>query len=188
MVEVLRSWFFPFFEIPHTIVTDKGKENVNSEIKILTDTYNIQHLVSCTGHPQSNGMVERRQAIILQFFRKSCNTHDKQMNCAELQTIIISTKSATREHSPFFLTFFKNSNYPLNNIVNRPKSSNETGTIVKKLNIAKKVAQNIETITEESLRKYKAQFNKDIQNRHFFPGCTVYVYTTQRGKTHRKLF
>ena len=57
-----------------------------------------------------------------------------------------------------------------------------------KLKLAKKTAKTIETITEESFQKYKQQFDKDIQNERFFPDCTVYVYTTQRGKAHRKLF
>ena len=95
VVEVLRKWFFPYFGIPRSIVTDKGKENVNSEIQALTAAYNIDHVVSSTGYPQSNGMVERRQSMILQFFRKTCNTMDDQNNwhkhCAELQTIINST-------------------------------------------------------------------------------------------------
>ena len=95
---------------------------------------------------------------------------------------------STREHSPFFLTFFHNSNYPLPNITSRSHSYIEKGTVAAKLNLAKKTAKAIETITEESFQKYKQQFDKDIQNRRFFPGCTVYSYTTQRGKTHRKLF
>ena len=74
VVEVLHSWFFPYFGVPHSIVTDKGKENVNSEIQALTKAYNIDHIVSSTDHPQSNGMVERRQSMILQFFCKTCNT------------------------------------------------------------------------------------------------------------------
>ena len=137
-------------------------------------------------------MVERRQAMILQFFRKICNTLDEQANwhssCAELQTIINSTKSATREHSPFFLTFFHNSNYPLQNMSGRSTDYNEESTVAAKLNRAKQTANMLEHITEEAFQRYKLQFDKDIQNRRFFPGCTVYVYTTQRGKSHRKLF
>ena len=68
VVEVLHSWFFPYFGVPRLTVTDKGKENVNSEIQALTKAYNIDHVVSSMGHPQSNGMVERRQSMILQFF------------------------------------------------------------------------------------------------------------------------
>ena len=124
--------------------------------------------------------------MILQFFRETCNSPDEQANwhksCAELQTIINSTKSATREHFPFFLTFFHNSNYPLPNISCRSLSYNETGTVAAKLKLAKRTAKAIETMTEESFQKYKQQFDKDIQNRRFFPGCTVYVYTTQRGE------
>ena len=73
-------------------------------------------------------------------------------------------------------------------ISSRSHSYNEAGTVAAKLNLAKRTAKAIETITEKAFQKYKQQFDKDIQNRRFFPGCTVYVYTTPRGKTHRKLF
>ena len=145
------------------------------------------HVAICTLVDTATGFT-----IILQFFRKTCGSMDEQANwhksCAELQTIINSTKSATREHSPFFLTFFHHSNYPLPNISSQALSYNEEGTVAAKLNLAKRTAKTIETLTEDAFQKYKQQFDKDIQNRRFFPGFTVYVYTTQRGKTHRKLF
>ena len=80
VVEVLRTWFFPYFGIPHTLVTDKGKENVNTELNTLTKAYHIDHIVSSTGHPQFNSMVEQQKAMILQFFRKTCGNMDKQAN------------------------------------------------------------------------------------------------------------
>ena len=87
---------------------------------------------------------------------------DEQTNwhksCAELQTIINSMKSATREHSPFFLTFFHHSNYPLPNISPRALSYNEEGTVAAKLNLAKRTARTIETLTEDAFQKYKQQF------------------------------
>ena len=57
VVEILRTWFFSYFGIPRSLVTDKGKENVNSELAALTKAYRIDRIVSSTGHPQSNGTV-----------------------------------------------------------------------------------------------------------------------------------
>ena len=44
VVEVLRSWFFPYFGIPRAIVTDKGKENINSELELLTKALSLIHI------------------------------------------------------------------------------------------------------------------------------------------------
>ena len=73
-------------------------------------------------------------------------------------------------------------------MTNRNTNYNEEGTVAAKLNRAKRTAKLMEIVTEEAFQRYKQQFDKDIQNRRFFPDCTVYVYTTQRGKSHRKLF
>ena len=73
-------------------------------------------------------------------------------------------------------------------MISRNTDYNEDSTVAAKLNRAKRTANLLENITEEAFQKYKQQFDKDIQNRRFFPGCTVYVYTTQRGKSHRKRF
>ena len=66
----LLNHLIPYFGVPKVLVTDKGKENANSEIKKLTERYNIQHIFSSTSHPQSNGMVERRQQMITQFLKR----------------------------------------------------------------------------------------------------------------------
>ena len=63
VVDTLTQKFIPYFGCPSALVTDKGKENINSEIKLLCEKYNIKHIVSSTAHPQSNGMVERRQQM-----------------------------------------------------------------------------------------------------------------------------
>ena len=71
--ETILESFVPYFGCPETLVTDKGRENINSEIKELTTTLNIKHVVSSTHHPQSNGLVERRQQMISNFMRKMCD-------------------------------------------------------------------------------------------------------------------
>ena len=70
----------PYFGCPKVLVTDKGKENVNSEIALLCSKINIKHITSSTYHLQSNGLVERRQKMILNFLRKITTSADSQGN------------------------------------------------------------------------------------------------------------
>lgn len=58
VADTLLNKFIPYFGYPKVIVTDQGKENVNSEITALCQKYKINHIKSSVGHPQSNGMVE----------------------------------------------------------------------------------------------------------------------------------
>ena len=90
--DTLMESFTPYFGCPTTLVTDKGRENINSEIKLLTTTLNIKHIVSSTHLPQSNGLIERRQQMISIFMRKTCEDVASQQNwhlkIPNLQTII----------------------------------------------------------------------------------------------------
>ena len=71
VIEALRTKVFPNFGCPKRLVTDKGKENVNSEVSRFLRNYHIPHVTSSTGHPQSNGMVEHRQQMIISYFKKA---------------------------------------------------------------------------------------------------------------------
>ena len=78
--DTLMESFIPYLGCPNILVTDKGRENINSEIKLFTGTLNIKHIVSSTHHPQSNGLVERRQQMISNFMRKTCEDLASQKN------------------------------------------------------------------------------------------------------------
>ena len=109
MVNTLVNKYIPYFGGPKYLVTDQGKENVNSEITLLCRKYNINHVKSSAGHPQSNGMVERRQQMILSFLRKANQSYSEQANwnllLSDFQLIANSIVSKSRKFSPFFLTF-----------------------------------------------------------------------------------
>ena len=126
-------------------------------------------------------MVERRQSMILQFFRKTCNTLDEQSNwnkhCAELQTIINSTKSATREHLPFFLTFFQNSNYPLTGISSIPINYNEESTVASKLTLPKRLQK-----TSKPLQRNLFKNTSNNLIRTFRTDDAPYMSTPLRGE------
>ena len=119
VVDALRTKVFPNFGCPKLIVTDKGRENVNNEISRFLRNYHIEHITSCTGHPQSNGMVERRQQMIISYFRKLIYSPATKAIWHEalpdFQTIINSTGSASCKHSPFFLTYFHHPHFPFFN-------------------------------------------------------------------------
>ena len=64
---LLLDTIIPYFGCPKTIVTDLGVVNKNQEVSQLLDFFKIQHITSSRAHPQSNGMVERRQQMLLNF-------------------------------------------------------------------------------------------------------------------------
>ena len=114
--KLLLKTIIPYFGCPKTIVTDLGVENKNSEIELLLRSYKIKHVTSSRAHPQSNGMVERRQRMLLNFARLYSDTFSNQnlwhLRLPMCQLILNSTYSASRKFSPFFLTFFRHARLP----------------------------------------------------------------------------
>ena len=152
-------------------MTDKGRENVNSEIKELTSTLNIKHVVSSTHHPQSNGLVERRQQMISNFMRKMCDDLPSQrkwhLKVPNLQTIINSSISSSRGFSSFFLTFFKHANFPFQQLKNKPIYYNETSSVAAQFNMAQDTIQKCQDALDASFDSAKLQFDKKTSTTQF---------------------
>ena len=180
--------YIPYFGCLKVLVTDKGKENVNSEISLLCEKFNIKHVTSSTAHPQSNGLVERRQQMILNYLWKITASADTQGNWPnllhEFQLITNSTLSHTRGLSPFFLTFFRTPNFPFNKILSDCHLHQST-YVSDKINNAKCVLQtacdNYNAAFQENNTPH-APMIKTIKE-----GSIVYVRHSQRGKLHIKL-
>ena len=188
VAQTLLEKYIPYFGCPKVLVTDKGKENGNSEIQLLCKKFNIIHITSSTSHPQSNGLVERRQQMILNYLRKITDSVSKQGDWPnflhEFQLITNSTLSNTRGFSPFFLTFFRTPNFPFNNILS-DRHLHQNSFVSDKINNAKRVIQTACDNYNSSFRESNtphAPLSKTIQ-----VGNIVYVKHSQRGKIHRKL-
>ena len=163
VIDALRTKVIPNLGCPKLLVTDKGKENVNKEVSTFLRNYHISHICSSTGHPQSNGMVERRQQMIISYFKKLLSSPSKQSlwheALPEFQTIINSTTSASRKHSPFFLTYFRHSHFPFQHLTNRTPSLNETSSVEARLNFSRSILREAAEHVEAYHSITKTQFD-----------------------------
>ena len=78
VIHILQNTIIPHFGCPKAIVTDLGVENKNSKVEQLLASYKIKHITSSRAHPQSNGLVERRQRMLLNFARLYSDTFSNQ--------------------------------------------------------------------------------------------------------------
>ena len=157
---LLLETIIPYFGPPKRIVTDLGVENMNSEISQLLAHYNISHITSSRAHPQSNGLVERRQRMLLNYARLFTNDYASQ-NSWDIRLpmcllILNSTKSITRRFSPFFLTFFRHARMPYHAILNRPLNYNESSDVAYRLKEADKVLKASADYLSSAFDKYKS--------------------------------
>ena len=191
VVDTLVNKFIPYFGCPKYLVTDQGKENVNSEIATLCKRYKIDHIKSSVGYPQSNGMVERRQQIILSFLRKATQSFSEQGNwnslLSDFQLVANSTISKSRKFSPFFLTFFRTGNYPFKDIKQSSINLNEDSQVAEHFNKTRRTLQLATIAATKAFNLTSREFNKKQNKSSIAPGDLVFVRTTQRGKMHHKL-
>ena len=191
VIDALRTKVFPNFGCPRLLVTDKGKENMNQEVSKFLKHYHINHITSSTGHPQSNGMVERRQQMIISYFKKLIHSPDSQALWDEalpdFQTIINSTGSASRKHSPFFLTFFRHPHFPFQHLSTKNHSFDESSSVESRLNLSQQILREAADHVDSYHALTKTQFDKNVKDRKFPIGAKVFVQTSQRAGLSKKL-
>ena len=191
VVDTLVNKFIPYFGCPKFLVTDQGKENVNSEITALCQKYKINHIKSSVGHPQSNQMVERRQQMILSFLRKATQSYSDQGNwnllLSDFQLIANSTISKSRKFSPFFLTFFRSGNFPFSELKQSKIDLNKNSQVAEHFNRTRKTLQLATEATTKAFASTSKEFDKKQNKSTISIGDLVFIKTSQRGKMHHKL-
>ena len=112
---LLNDWI-PAHGIPRTIVSDSGKENVNALVKDFCSYYQINHLTTPVGSSRSNGLVERRNRLLVEFLRKYLTTHtQKLLNWPELLPSFCLANNVTKQthgFPPHFLVYGHAPNNP----------------------------------------------------------------------------
>ena len=173
-----------------TEVADKGKENVNSEITLLCDKYNIKHIIASTAHPQSNGMVERRQQMLTNFLRKISSPLGEQqswyLSLNDFMLITNSSISKTRGFSPFFLTYFKHPNFPFQDFNKQYPLYQDDSNVADLINKSQKYISTAASNSLNSFQEYKSHFDNKSTVSKFELGDLIYIHTTQRGSMHHK--
>jgi len=56
--------------LPHSVVTDNGRQFKDSRVELFLKQLGVKHLVSSVEHPQTNGQVEAANRVILNELKK----------------------------------------------------------------------------------------------------------------------
>ena len=62
------------YGIPHTIITDNGRQFIDKGLSEFYHNLNIQHITSSVEHPQTNGQAEAANKVILNQLKKRLDT------------------------------------------------------------------------------------------------------------------
>ena len=100
-------------------------------------------------------------------------------------SVINSTFSKSRKHSPFFLTFFRHPSFPYTAIRDREKNYDMDSAVVKRLELAQNTLRETEELMSRQFADAKHYFKS--RARSFPIGSKIFVTSSQRGKLDFKL-
>lgn len=107
--------------IPPILVTDQGKEFVNTLLRELTQLLQIDHLRTTPYHPSANGVIERPNGTLINILRTLCEDNRGIWD----QMLPVATHAYNTAYhrvlkdSPFFLLFSRDPNVPFEVLENK---------------------------------------------------------------------
>ena len=103
------------FGLPHTIITDNGRQFDNQDFKDFCARFHIRHRLTSVGHPQSNGEVEVTNRTLLHGLKTRLN-EAKGLWVDELGSVLWAYRTTPRiptGESPFSLAYGTEAMIPL---------------------------------------------------------------------------
>jgi transposase InsO family protein len=94
-----------------TIITDQGREFVNSMNDKLCDLLDIKHKLTSPYHPQANGLDERFNQTLKRALEKLVNTRQNDWDVLLKHVLFAyrTSENASTKYTPFYLMFGKKS-------------------------------------------------------------------------------
>nr|KYP72275.1 Transposon Ty3-I Gag-Pol polyprotein [Cajanus cajan] len=103
------------FEIPHTLVTDNGRQFIAQGFEDFLRELGIKHLPTSVEHPQTNGQAEAANKVILWELKKRLGNAKGQW-ADELPSILWAyhcTPQSTTQETPYRLTYGADAMIPI---------------------------------------------------------------------------
>jgi transposase InsO family protein len=166
------------------LITDRGKEYANEIFQELARRFNFTHNFASAGHPQSNGLTERLNRTVIQYFRKCLNgSNDWLALLPPFELAYNSTPHASTKLPPYVAAFNR---YPKTPFTphNPPEYSDQQW----KQNMASfnkihhLILKNLQTAYSEQ----KSYFDRRARQRSFEPNDLVFVTRPHSGTQFQK--
>ena len=169
------------------LVSDQGKEFVNSTMTGLCEKLHISHQTSSVMHPQSNGLVERTNRTIIAHLRKYLEGSNDWVNLLpSVQFAFNSNVHSSTKHPPFRLVYGRRPNVPdeMRDESLHPRyTEDELG---QQLRRQAQLQQEVAGASEEAWKIQKATFDKRCRQKQLIVGDVVYLNRPHSGGQFQK--
>lgn len=159
--EIARGFweFISIFGPPGEVVSDKGKEFVNWIVESMCETCKITKTLTSAYHPQTNGMVEKFNQVLIRTLRKVAEKEQKHWNLW-LPYALLAYRSRVHgvtKYSPYELAFGKKMRWFSDNFPASNHQSDESEIIFKRM---QEIGTEIITAREKVRNRIKLEQNK----------------------------
>src|SRR3954466_16086738 len=172
------------FGLPHSIITDNGTNFAHGELKEYCREEGIRLDLAFVSHPQSNGQVERANALILGGIKACLEAPLRRAAGAwaeELPSVLwnlCTTPNRSTGFTPFFLVYGAEAVLPSDILYDSPRVGayrDETADRARQLSVdlleeARNLADQRSTIYQQKLRRYHS---RRVNHRSFKEGELV---------------
>jgi hypothetical protein len=168
------------FGAPRKMLSDQGKQFVSALMQSILDLIGTDHVRTSAYHAQTNSIIENFNKILATMLSMYCNTD--QMNWSDALPYVTfaynSSRHESARNSPHFLLFGREARLPSDIAMNLP--INDDGLAVdvfKRIEDSRYLAKHF---IEETQQKNKSFYDNKRQEKEFFVGDKVMVYTPVR--------
>ena len=172
---------------PEKLVTDQGSEFTASVFRELVDSLHINHTLSTAGHPESNGLVERANQTIINYFRKyveDCNDWPSILQFGVFSHN--SSYSASTRSTPYRMLYFNDPLLP-HSFLDRPRPDYCEGDELKMAALMRKAYATAAANSQAAFASQKRAHDARARDRHFQVGDRVYIRSTRDVGVGKKL-
>ncbi|UYV70775.1 K02A2.6-like, partial [Cordylochernes scorpioides] len=178
---------------PRYLISDRGSQFTSNLVKEITKICQIQHCLTTSYHPQTNGLTERLNRTLINLISMYVNVD--QRNWDEILPFIThaynTTIQETTKYSPFFLLYGREPVSILDdtNIFIEPDSEDYDEYVSKLMEKIVRTREIVKVNTEKSQEKMINHYNQKHRQTGYEPGDLVALWTPIRkpGKCEKLL-
>ncbi|UYV79523.1 CACTIN, partial [Cordylochernes scorpioides] len=169
---------------PRYLISDRGSQFTSNLVKEITKICQIQHCLTTSYHPQTNGLTERLNRTLINMISMYVNVD--QRNWDEILPFIThaynTTIQETTKYSPFFLLYGREPVSILDdtNIFIEPDSEDYDEYVSKLMERIVRTRDIVKVNTEKSQAKMINYYNQKHRQTGYEPGDLVALWTPIR--------
>jgi hypothetical protein len=169
------------------IVSDQGKEFVNSVMSALCDKLHIGHQTTSAMHPQANGLVERSNRTILAYLRKFLEGSNDWVTLLPMLQFSLNTACHTSTgQTPFRLVYGRRPRVPLTLQDPDHHSKYKEDSMSVRLRAQATLQRDVAASEEAAWEEQKRRFDQNSREKPIKVGDVVYINRPQTGTQFRK--